>query len=74
MADDFYPFVDSGDPAPDNRHITGLSDGEHTDMANAELGAHADQAKTPQRPSHPASQPCLPRASQSTTTCFPHRA
>lgn len=26
MADDFYPFVDSGDPAPDNRHITGASD------------------------------------------------
>ena len=48
MADDFYPFVDSGDPAPDNRHITGISDGEHTDMANAELGTHADQAKTPQ--------------------------
>lgn len=23
MADDFYPFVDSGDPAPDNSHITG---------------------------------------------------
>ena len=23
MADDFYPFVDSGDPAPDNAHITG---------------------------------------------------
>lgn len=24
MPDDFYPFVDSGDPAPDNAHITGL--------------------------------------------------
>ena len=23
MADDFYPFVDSGDPVPDNSHITG---------------------------------------------------
>ena len=23
MADDFYPFVDSGEPTPDNRHITG---------------------------------------------------
>ena len=23
MSDDFYPFVDSGDPAPDNAHITG---------------------------------------------------
>ncbi len=26
MADDFYPFVDSGDPAPDNAHITGKED------------------------------------------------
>ena len=25
MADDFYPFVDSGDPAPDNAHITGAA-------------------------------------------------
>lgn len=24
MSDDFYPFVDSGDPAPDNAHITGI--------------------------------------------------
>lgn len=24
MADDFYPFVDSGDPAPDNSHINGV--------------------------------------------------
>ena len=48
MADDFYPFVDSGDPAPDNRHITGISDGEHTDMENAELGTKDDQAKTHQ--------------------------
>lgn len=23
MSDDFYPFVDSGDPAPDNAHLTG---------------------------------------------------
>lgn len=23
MSDDFYPFVDSGDPVPDNSHITG---------------------------------------------------
>lgn len=27
MSEDFYPFVDSGDPAPDNRHLTGNSDG-----------------------------------------------
>ena len=26
MSDDFYPFVDSGDPAPDNAHLTGVSD------------------------------------------------
>ncbi len=28
MSDDFYPFVDSGDPAPDNAHITGASGAE----------------------------------------------
>ena len=27
MSEDFYPFVDSGDPAPDNRHLTGKLDG-----------------------------------------------
>lgn len=26
MSDDFYPFVDSGDPAPNNSHITGTPD------------------------------------------------
>lgn len=26
MADDFYPFVDSGDPAPDNSHLMGVSE------------------------------------------------
>lgn len=25
MSEDFYPFVDSGDPAPDNTHLTGAS-------------------------------------------------
>lgn len=25
MSEDFYPFVDSGDPAPDNSHLTGES-------------------------------------------------
>ena len=24
MSDDFYPFVDSGDPAPDNAHLNGI--------------------------------------------------
>lgn len=33
MADDFYPFVDSGDPAPDNRHITGTPDPSAADGA-----------------------------------------
>lgn len=26
MSEDFYPFVDSGDPAPDNQHLTGAAD------------------------------------------------
>ncbi len=26
MSEDFYPFVDSGDPAPDNRHLTGVEE------------------------------------------------
>ena len=26
MADDFYPFVDSGDPAPDNAHLNGVAE------------------------------------------------
>ena len=25
MSEDFYPFVDSGDPAPDNQHLTGTA-------------------------------------------------
>lgn len=39
MADDFYPFVDSGDPAPDNEHITGVADG-----ADSESGAASEMA------------------------------
>lgn len=39
MADDFYPFVDSGDPAPDNEHITGVADG-----ADSEGGASSEMA------------------------------
>lgn len=27
MAEDFYPFVDSGDPTPDNEHLTGVAEG-----------------------------------------------
>lgn len=33
MSDDFYPFVDSGDPAPDNAHLTGVSDALAADSA-----------------------------------------
>lgn len=29
MSDDFYPFVDSGDPAPDNAHLTGEGQQPH---------------------------------------------
>lgn len=29
MSDDFYPFVDSGDPAPDNAHLTGKAQQHH---------------------------------------------
>ena len=29
MSDDFYPFVDSGDPAPDNAHLTGKTQQHH---------------------------------------------
>ena len=28
MSDDFYPFVDSGDPAPDNAHLNGVHEAE----------------------------------------------
>lgn len=45
MADDFYPFVDSGDPAPDNRHITGAADGElpgERSQADNETAAQAE--------------------------------
>ena len=41
MADDFYPFVDSGDPAPDNRHITGSPDA----VTVAEQGADEGEAR-----------------------------
>ena len=36
MADDFYPFVDSGDPAPDNAHLNGI-----TSPAGTQIGAPA---------------------------------
>ncbi len=33
MSDDFYPFVDSGDPVPDNSHITGNTINPQVDTA-----------------------------------------
>lgn len=42
MADDFYPFVDSGDRAPDNSHITGEAD--TTERADEPLGTEAPRA------------------------------
>ena len=41
MAEDFYTFVDSGDPAPDNRHITGASAAEGFG-AEGEMAAYAN--------------------------------
>ena len=40
MAEDFYTFVDSGDPAPDNRHITGESSAAGAG-AEGEMAAYA---------------------------------
>ena len=36
MADDFYPFVDSGDPAPTNEHLTGQDDRKEEGQDQAE--------------------------------------
>lgn len=41
MADDFYPFVDSGDPAPDNAHLNGI-----TSPAGTQIGAPAGGSYT----------------------------
>lgn len=41
MADDFYPFVDSGDPAPDNAHLNGT-----TSQSGAHVGAPAADVYT----------------------------
>lgn len=45
MADDFYPFVDSGDPAPDNRHITGAAEEELPGARGQENAQSAAQAE-----------------------------
>lgn len=35
MSEDFYPFVDSGDPAPDNQHLTGTAGAGASPMPGA---------------------------------------
>ncbi len=42
MADDFYPFVDSGDPAPDNSHLT--SESAHAENPEANEAAEESAA------------------------------
>ena len=43
MAEDFYPFVDSGDPAPDNSHLNGLASTQHD---NTDANTGNDQTKS----------------------------
>ena len=43
MAEDFYPFVDSGDPAPDNSHLTGASGADDATGTEAD-GASRNKA------------------------------
>lgn len=43
MSDDFYPIVDSGDPAPDNAHLTGVKDADGSPMTSQDKGAEAPQ-------------------------------
>lgn len=57
MSDDFYTMVDSGDPAPDNEHITGVreerNEGEQTTtqapkaMYAARIAVYDDMLSTP---------------------------
>lgn len=57
MSDDFYTMVDSGDPAPDNEHITGVreerAEGEQTTMQApkamyaARIAVYDDMLSTP---------------------------
>ena len=39
MSEDFYPFVDSGDPAPDNTHLTGAAPIQEANRSGASTGA-----------------------------------
>ncbi len=44
MADDFYPFVDSGDPAPDNSHLTGTTTSAKNPVENGGAVTAATEA------------------------------
>ncbi len=54
MSEDFYPFVDSGDPAPDNRHLNGVGEnsgnttktGKNTQFATR-IAVYDDMLSTP---------------------------
>lgn len=44
MSEDFYPFVDSGDPAPDNEHLTGIAEEpleQRAELGDAGRSAHS---------------------------------
>ena len=57
MSDDFYTMVDSGDPAPDNEHITGVREERDEDeqtavkapaaMYAARIAVYDDMLSTP---------------------------
>ena len=40
MSDDFYTMVDSGDPTPDNEHITGVREDDHAGAKSHVRRAH----------------------------------
>ncbi len=44
MSEDFYPFVDSGDPAPDNRHLNGVEEEPQATETQQEDAARARYA------------------------------
>ncbi len=44
MSEDFYPFVDSGDPAPDNRHLNGVEEEPQAAVTQQEDAAQARYA------------------------------
>ena len=45
MSDDFYTMVDSGDPAPDNEHITGVrEEREEGEQTTTQAKSHVRRA------------------------------